>query len=104
MSWWQERKARRKLVKLIGKDEAGQMIQELKHGHQQLEMLRDGLREKESDTYRQLIGTINQIIEGKAPATQKKLISIKLVESAKLTDYERQDLLQQIESIYQTGA
>lgn len=100
MGWWQERKARKNVERMLGKEYTDQMITELKAGRKQAEMIRDELRKKESKRYIKLIDTINQIAEGSAPAAQKKQISIRLVEGAGLSDWERQDLLDQLNNIY----
>lgn len=100
-SWWQKRQARKKLEKLnIPGLHVNELTQELEQGYKQTKQIRNELRKLESPTYHRLIGTINQIIEGTAPLNQKKLISIKLVECADLSEYEKNDLLQQIEYIY----
>lgn len=100
-SWWQKRKARKKLEKLnIPGLDINELTQELEQGYKQAKQMRNELRKLESPTYHRLIDTINQIVEGTAPRDQKKLISIKLIERADLSEYERNDLLQQIEYIY----
>lgn len=100
MQRWREYRAKKKLIKIVGKDKALPMIDELKEGYKQAEKLRDDLRKLESPEYDKMIGTLNHIVDGTAPVEQKKLISIKLVEQSTLTDYEKQDLLGELERLY----
>lgn len=101
MSWWQERKARKALEKLgMDKNYLKQIGKEIKWGTKELEQQRDDLRKLESPTYHKLIKEINLIIDRDAPIEQKKSVSIKLINNAVLSNYERNDLLKQIESIY----
>ena len=73
---------------------------EAKKGMKSAVSLRKELRKKESPTYRRLITKINEIIDGKGSLEQKKQLSYKLVNESPLTDYERNELLEQLQSIY----
>ena len=53
-----------------------------------------------SPRYDQLITTLNAIKHGKAPKQQRKIISEKLIENAKISLAEKQDLLSQLEEAY----
>jgi hypothetical protein len=101
MSWWQTRKARKNLEKIgLDKTYLKGIEKELKEGVKQAEAVRDELRKQESPEYIRLVETLNQIVAGNAPTDQKKLISIKLVEQARLSDWEKHDLLEQVEGLY----
>lgn len=53
-----------------------------------------------SSRYDQLITTLNAVKHGKAPKHQRKTISEKLIENAKISPAEKQDLLSQLEEAY----
>ena len=104
MGWLQERKARKALEKLgMDKTYLKQMGKELKQGHKDLIKQRDELRKLESPTYDKLIKQIGKIFDIEAPVDKKKRISIKLVQDATLSEYERNALLELIESIYKVS-
>jgi hypothetical protein len=101
MGWLQTRKARKNLEKLgMSKSDIIGMEQELKQGMNNLEAMRDKLRKKESPTYRKLIKKINDITYEPVPAKQRRNMSLALIQEATLTEWEHNDLLSQIESIY----
>ncbi len=102
MSWWQQRKARKALEKhnIPGLDVKA-LQSELNSGHNKAKQTRSESRKKESHEYRKLIGIINQIAAGKAAYQQKKNLSYRLVRSAPISDYEKQDLLDQLALLYE---
>jgi DNA segregation ATPase FtsK/SpoIIIE-like protein len=48
----------------------------------------------------QLVSTLNQIKHGNAPDKQKKMISIRLIQAASLSDEDTKQLLEDAEKIY----
>lgn len=84
----------------MGKDKALPIIEELGQGLRQAKKMRDDMRKLESPEYDKMIETLNHIVDGTASVEQKKLISAKLVEQSALTDYEKQDLLGEVERLY----
>lgn len=101
MGWWQTKKARKNLEKLgFSKQYLNDMQNELREGYQNAKKVRNELRKLESPTYNKLLAKINQIIGANGTKEQKKQFSIKLVNNALLSDFERNDLLEQVEIIY----
>jgi hypothetical protein len=97
MSWWQARKARKDLEKMgLDKDYLKQMGAELS----QAKKLHNELRKQESPTYVRLIAKINDLTYEPVPSRQRYEMSLDLVRQASLSDWERNDLLTQIDSIY----
>lgn len=97
MGWWQARKARKELEKL-GLDK--KYLQSMQAELSQAKELRDELRKQESPTYVKLIAKINDIAYEPVPAQRRYDASLELVRRATLTDWERNDLLAQLDGIY----
>lgn len=101
MGWLKDRKARKTLQKLgMSEVDISDMTTSLKQGHKDAIKMRDELRKKESKTYRKLIKQINDISYGPMSAKQKYDQSLAIIHEATLTEWEREDLLNQTESIY----
>lgn len=101
MSWWQTRKARKDLEKLnIPGLDVDALSRELKQGMKEAKQVRKELRKQESPTYRKLIKRINDLTYKPIPAEQRYGMSLAMVHEAELSDWERNDLLEQIEIIY----
>jgi hypothetical protein len=68
---------------------------------QQLEEARDELRKQESPTYVRLIDEINALTEKPVPVRERYEASLELVhEATDLADWEREDLLSQLNRMY----
>lgn len=100
MQWWREYKAKKNFLKYHSEAEFDSLKEELVEGEKAARAVRDEMRKQESPEYVKLIGTLNAVKAGTAPDEQKYLISMKLIESSTLIDRERNDLLQQIDLLY----
>jgi len=75
--------------------------QQVRSEMQQLEEMRDELRKQESPTYVRLIDEINALTEKPVPVQQRYEASLELVrEATDLADWEREDLLAQLDRMY----
>lgn len=97
MGWWQARKARKELEKM-GLDKM--YLQGMQAELNQAKELRNELRKQESPTYVRLIAKINDITYEPVTAQRRYNASLELVHKAMLADWERNDLLAQLDSIY----
>ena len=101
MGWLQDRKARKTLKKLgMSDDLINDTMGQLKQGMQDASAMRDDMRKLESPTYHKLIAQINDVIDKDGSAEQKKQYCIDLISNSPLTEYERNDLLTQVKSIF----
>lgn len=101
MGWLQDRKAKKTLRNLgMSDSDIDEFTSTLKQGHQDVLNMRDELRKKESKTYKKLIKQINNISFEPFPAKHNYDKTISLIHAASLTEWERNDLLTQVEKIY----
>lgn len=96
---WRQRRTRKRLKKMgILTDDVEQQV---RSEMQQLEEMRDELRKQESPTYVRLIDEINALTEKPVPVQQRYEASLELVrEATDLADWEREDLLAQLDRMY----
>ena len=101
MSWLKNKKARRTLQGLgLNEEASNEMVAELAQGYRDTKKLRDDLSKNESRTYKKLIRQINNISYEPTPVKQKYQQTLELIQTASLTEWERTDLLNQMESLY----
>lgn len=105
MSMWQQRKARKALVKIgLDEDYLKDMQSELRKGYKAARSLRDELRKIEAEGYPALVDFLNQISKGDGTFEEKMSESVDLVNGTDLSESERSDLLEQIDMIYGDGS
>lgn len=103
MGWWQERKAKKKLMKLgMKKDQVEEIVRELTEGYKGVLSAQELIKEQESEDYRSIMTTLKFIGQSNTSREHKRFIATKLVEKSGLSNEKKHDLLQGIERTYGT--